>query len=197
MRRRHALAVAFSAIPVACSSGGAHVQAPKAREAVQQPEAESPAPTATAAEEVVEPGGTGPSPSPDAPGPTTTVPEEAAPRGGGTAITGTSAPAVAAPSDGLSTTTIPANSIAAGPLPVSVEDLLACIRSYEQGPDGYATDTGNGYYGAYQFDLDTWASVGGTGNPAHASPEEQDARAASLLAERGLQPWPTPARRCR
>ena len=27
------------------------------------------------------------------------------------------------------------------------EALLACIRSYEQGADGYATDTGNGFYG--------------------------------------------------
>ncbi|MDX3189787.1 transglycosylase family protein, partial [Streptomyces sp. MN03-5084-2B] len=25
----------------------------------------------------------------------------------------------------------------------------------------YATNTGNGYYGAYQFDLPTWRSVGG------------------------------------
>ena len=74
--------------------------------------------------------------------------------------------------------------------------LLACIRAYEQGEDGYATDTGNGYYGAYQFDLPTWQSVGGTGNPAHASPAEQDARAAMLIDRRGLAPWPTPNRRC-
>lgn len=76
------------------------------------------------------------------------------------------------------------------------EALLACIRSYEQGADGYATDTGNGHYGAYQFDLSTWRSVGGTGNPAHASPAEQDARAWALYLSRGLQPWPTPSRRC-
>lgn len=76
------------------------------------------------------------------------------------------------------------------------DDLLACIRSYEQGADGYATDTGNGYYGAYQFDYATWQSVGGTGNPAHASPAEQDERAWALYLRRGLAPWPTPARRC-
>lgn len=74
--------------------------------------------------------------------------------------------------------------------------LLACIRSYEQGAGGYATDTGNGLYGAYQFDLATWRNVGGAGNPAHASPEEQDARAWALYLARGLTPWPTPARRC-
>jgi hypothetical protein len=82
------------------------------------------------------------------------------------------------------------------------DDLLACIRSYEQnrdpeaGPVGYASDTGNGFYGAYQFTLGTWRSVGGSGNPAHASPAEQDARAWALYESRGLQPWPTPARRC-
>lgn len=74
--------------------------------------------------------------------------------------------------------------------------LLACIRSYEQGADGYATDTGNGYYGAYQFTLATWSAVGGTGNPAHASPAEQDDRAWALYLARGLAPWPTPSRRC-
>ena len=76
------------------------------------------------------------------------------------------------------------------------EALLACIRSYEQGAAGYATDTGNGFYGAYQFDLPTWRSVGGSGNPAHASPAEQDMRAGLLIDRRGLQPWPTPSRRC-
>lgn len=74
--------------------------------------------------------------------------------------------------------------------------VLACIRSYEQGSAGYATDTGNGFYGAYQFDMPTWRSVGGSGNPAHASPAEQDDRAWALYLARGLQPWPTPAKRC-
>lgn len=54
----------------------------------------------------------------------------------------------------------------------------------------YSVDTGNGYYGAYQFDLTTWQTVGGFGNPADAPPEEQDARARLLYARRGNQPWP-------
>lgn len=54
----------------------------------------------------------------------------------------------------------------------------------------YNTDTGNGYYGAYQFDRRTWRSVGGTGNPAHASPAEQDMRAQLLYSRRGRAPWP-------
>lgn len=92
---------------------------------------------------------------------------------------------------------VPENSVVRGPLPVDVSDqdhdLLACIRSYE---GDYTTDTGNGYYGAFQFDQDTWESVGGSGNPAEATPEEQDDRAWRLYQERGLQPWPTPAGMC-
>jgi hypothetical protein len=52
------------------------------------------------------------------------------------------------------------------------------------------TQTGNGYYGAYQFDLSTWRSVGGHGNPAHATPTEQTHRAQLLYADRGRAPWP-------
>jgi len=55
----------------------------------------------------------------------------------------------------------------------------------------YATNTGNGYYGAYQFDLSTWASYGPPGNPALASPAEQDRRAQALYNARGASPWPT------
>ena len=47
----------------------------------------------------------------------------------------------------------------------------------------------NGHYGAYQFDLPTWRSVGGTGFPSVASPAEQDYRALILYRQRGWQPW--------
>jgi len=47
----------------------------------------------------------------------------------------------------------------------------------------------NGHYGAYQFDLATWNSVGGTGLPSTASPAEQDYRALKLYRSRGWQPW--------
>ncbi len=83
------------------------------------------------------------------------------------------------------------------PLPATASALLACIRSFEQGAAGYATDTGNTFYGAYQFTLGTWRSVGGTGNPADAPPEEQDDRAWKLYLRDGLGPWPTPAVKCR
>lgn len=54
----------------------------------------------------------------------------------------------------------------------------------------YNIDTGNTFYGAYQFTWETWGTVDGDGNPAHAPPEEQDARARLLFARRGSQPWP-------
>jgi uncharacterized protein YabE (DUF348 family) len=44
-------------------------------------------------------------------------------------------------------------------------------------------------YGLFQFDQPTWESVGGSGNPGDASPEEQLARAKALYQMRGLEPW--------
>jgi len=66
---------------------------------------------------------------------------------------------------------------------------LGSIRQCESGGN-YATNTGNGFYGAYQFTQSTWASVGGSGNPAAAPPAEQDRRAAMLYAREGAAPWP-------
>ena len=67
--------------------------------------------------------------------------------------------------------------------------ILARIRMRESGGN-YATNTGNGYYGAYQFDLSTWRSNGGSGLPSDASPAEQDMRAQMLYDRRGCNPWP-------
>jgi uncharacterized protein YabE (DUF348 family) len=46
-----------------------------------------------------------------------------------------------------------------------------------------------GYYGLYQFSLSTWRTVGGTGNPIDASPEEQTARAQMLYNRAGAGQW--------
>ncbi len=69
-------------------------------------------------------------------------------------------------------------------------DVLARIRQRESGGN-YATNTNNGYYGAYQFSLGTWQSVGGSGLPSAASPAEQDMRAQMLYQRRGCSPWPS------
>jgi hypothetical protein len=71
----------------------------------------------------------------------------------------------------------------------AAEGGWAALRRCESGGN-YQTNTGNGFYGAYQFDLQTWQSMGGTGLPSDAPPEEQDARAHALYAQRGSQPWP-------
>lgn len=72
---------------------------------------------------------------------------------------------------------------------------LAVIRQCESGGNYRAISPGGKYRGAYQFDYGTWRSVGGTGDPAAASPAEQDKRAAILYAQRGAQPWPVCGRR--
>ena len=54
----------------------------------------------------------------------------------------------------------------------------------------YTTNTGNGFYGAYQFDQQTWESMGGSGRPSDAPYWEQDIRAKALFWARGAQPWP-------
>ncbi len=66
---------------------------------------------------------------------------------------------------------------------------LQAIAACESGGNP-STDTGNGFYGKYQFTQETWQSVGGTGNPAQASEAEQDRRAAQLYAQSGPSPWP-------
>ena len=53
-----------------------------------------------------------------------------------------------------------------------------------------STNTGNGFYGMYQFDLQTWQSVGGSGYPHQNSAAEQTYRAQILYSQRGDSPWP-------
>ena len=66
---------------------------------------------------------------------------------------------------------------------------LNSIAACESGGSPTAVNAA-GYYGKYQFDMGTWASVGGTGNPAKASEAEQDYRAALLYSRAGSSPWP-------
>jgi hypothetical protein len=71
----------------------------------------------------------------------------------------------------------------------SASPALQAIAACESGGNP-RTDTGNGFYGKYQFTLSTWQAVGGSGNPAQASEAEQDRRAAALLAQAGPGQWP-------
>ncbi|MDA0174351.1 transglycosylase family protein [Solirubrobacter taibaiensis] len=71
----------------------------------------------------------------------------------------------------------------------SASPTLEAIAACESGGNP-GTNTGNGFYGKYQFTLSTWQSVGGSGNPATASEAEQNKRAALLYAREGASPWP-------
>lgn len=69
-------------------------------------------------------------------------------------------------------------------------DPLARIRACESGSNYQARSASGRYRGAYQFDRGTWASVGGSGDPAAAPPAEQDQRARMLHARSGGAAWP-------
>jgi hypothetical protein len=56
----------------------------------------------------------------------------------------------------------------------------AGLAECESGGDPTAVNSAGGYYGLYQFSTTTWQSVGGTGLPSEASPDEQTQRAQQL-----------------
>lgn len=64
--------------------------------------------------------------------------------------------------------------------------LAAC----ESGGNASIVSANGLYHGLYQFDVQTWRSVGGSGLPSQASAAEQTKRAEILYSQRGAQPWP-------
>jgi len=82
----------------------------------------------------------------------------------------------------------------AAPLVIGGDDAFAKLRFCEAGGD-YTKNTGNGYYGAYQYDIRTWGNYGGYASANLAPPEVQDAKARVTQAARGWSPWPSCARR--
>lgn len=68
------------------------------------------------------------------------------------------------------------------------EDLYR-LRMCESG-DNYQDNTGNGYYGAYQFSPSTWDGLGYSGLPSDAPPPEQDQAAVRLEQADGWRAWP-------
>jgi hypothetical protein len=67
---------------------------------------------------------------------------------------------------------------------------LEAIAQCESGGNPRAIGGGGAYRGKYQFSRETWAAVGGTGDPAAAPEAEQDRRAAILYARSGPGQWP-------
>ena len=76
-------------------------------------------------------------------------------------------------------------------LPAGVElATLESIASCESGGDPRIVSSDGSYRGKYQFSVDTWQSVGGSGMPDQASEAEQDFRAALLYVRSGPGQWP-------
>jgi hypothetical protein len=73
-------------------------------------------------------------------------------------------------------------------------DVWARLRSCESG-GRYTTNTGNGFFGAYQFHPRTWRNLGYPGLPHQAPPEIQDEAARKLQARSGWGQWPVCSRR--
>jgi hypothetical protein len=80
------------------------------------------------------------------------------------------------------------------PVVVPGSDVWAKLRYCEAGGD-YTRNSGNGYYGAYQYNVSTWANYGGYARPDLAPPAVQDAKARATQAARGWAPWPACARK--
>jgi hypothetical protein len=75
---------------------------------------------------------------------------------------------------------------AAAPASPQLEAIAQC----ESGGNPAAVGGGGQFRGKYQFTYDTWAAIGGSGDPASAPEAEQDRRAAQLLASSGAGQWP-------
>jgi resuscitation-promoting factor RpfB len=70
----------------------------------------------------------------------------------------------------------------------SFADALAKLRSCE---GSYTSNTGNGYYGAYQYDVSTWGGYGGYTYASDAPPAVQDQKVWETYQRRGWSPWPS------
>lgn len=88
----------------------------------------------------------------------------------------------------------PSSSSSSGGGTIVGGDVWARLAQCESGGNP-ATNTGNGFYGMYQFTLSTWQSVGGSGLPSNASAAEQTKRAQMLQARSGWGQWPACARK--
>ena len=69
------------------------------------------------------------------------------------------------------------------------DDVWAKLAQCESGGKS-ETNTGNGFYGMYQFTLETWQALGGTGYPHEADAATQTAMAKKLQAQAGWGQWP-------
>ncbi len=72
----------------------------------------------------------------------------------------------------------------------SFAEALARLRQCEAGGI-YDRNSGNGYYGAYQYDISTWGGYQGFARADLAPPPVQDQKVWETYQRRGWQPWPS------
>ncbi len=133
--------------------------------------------------------------------PTTTAPTTTAPPATAPATTSPAATAAPATSSSSQSTNTPATTVpgtsqpasttgsgSAGATPNAAHWLA--LRTCESS-DNYQENTGNGYFGAYQFSQATWSGLGYPGRPDQEPPSMQDQAAATLQAESGWGAWPS------
>jgi hypothetical protein len=100
------------------------------------------------------------------------------------------------PTTTVPTTTVPPTTVPPTTVPpTTVADTAPAggvwyeLRMCESDGD-YSINTGNGFYGAYQFALSAWLGLGFTGLPSAAPPAVQDRAAQELQARSGWGQWP-------
>ena len=74
-----------------------------------------------------------------------------------------------------------------------LDQAFAQLRQCEAGGN-YARNSGNGYYGAYQYNNGTWGNYGGYARADLAPPAVQDQKAYETYQSRGWAPWPACSR---
>jgi hypothetical protein len=77
--------------------------------------------------------------------------------------------------------------------PATPENMLK-LRLCEAGSI-YTRNSGNGYYGAYQFNIGTWNGYGGYARADLAPASVQDAKFMETYNRRGWSPWPACSRK--
>lgn len=95
----------------------------------------------------------------------------------------------------LTTTTARPRSAAAPAAPTNIgDDVWARLARCESGGNPRSVGGGGKYFGAFQFTLGTWHSLGFSGSPIDYSYEDQVTAAKRLQARSGWGQWPVCSR---